>query len=223
MNFADDRFFVKICGITNEEDALMSVAFGASAVGFVFAPSRRQVSPETVDDIVRRLPADIDSVGVFMDEYPLRVAEVATRCHLTAVQLHGNEGEEALSVLRDRVDIIIKAVSSESTRIAEWDSMGFDYLLVDGAVPGSGVSHDWTIFERHEFITPVIGAGGLTPGNLADVITNVPVMGVDVSTGVERTVGLKDATLVMDFISTARLAAESRYVLPPQAPFDWRV
>jgi phosphoribosylanthranilate isomerase len=86
--------FVKICGITNEDDALFAVAMGADAVGFVFAPSPRQVSPQLVYDITRRLPPEVLTVGVFRDEHPSRVIEIANRSGVKAVQLHGRETPE---------------------------------------------------------------------------------------------------------------------------------
>ena len=86
--------FVKICGITNEDDALLSVAMGADAVGFIFAPSSRQVAPQKVYDITRRLPPEILTVGVFRDELPARVVELAHKAGVKAVQLHGRETPE---------------------------------------------------------------------------------------------------------------------------------
>ena len=83
--------FVKICGITNEDDALLSVAMGADAVGFIFAPSTRQIAPQKVYDITRRLPPEILTVGVFRDELPSRVIEIAHKAGVKAVQLHGRE------------------------------------------------------------------------------------------------------------------------------------
>jgi phosphoribosylanthranilate isomerase len=83
--------FVKICGITNEDDALLSVAMGADALGFVFAPSTRQIAVQQAYDIARRLPPEIMTVGVFRDELPSRVVEIVHRAGLRAAQLHGHE------------------------------------------------------------------------------------------------------------------------------------
>ncbi|MSY13389.1 MAG: phosphoribosylanthranilate isomerase, partial [Actinobacteria bacterium] len=93
--------FVKICGITTEDDALLAVAMGADAVGFVFAPSPRQVTALAVYDIVRRLPPEVLTVGVFRNESPGRVVDIANRSGVKAVQLHGNERpEEAIEIAR---------------------------------------------------------------------------------------------------------------------------
>jgi len=83
--------FVKICGITNEDDALLAVALDADALGFVFAASPRQVHTENVRDIVRRLPREVHTIGVFRDEKPERILEVVNRAGLHGVQLHGSE------------------------------------------------------------------------------------------------------------------------------------
>ena len=89
--YRDDCMFVKICGITNEDDALLAVAMGADAVGFIFAPSPRQVAAQQVYDITRRLPPEILTVGVFRDEHPERVIDTVNRAGLKAAQLHGHE------------------------------------------------------------------------------------------------------------------------------------
>ena len=83
--------FIKVCGITNEQDALLAVALGADALGFVFAPSPRQVAPSKVREIVRRLPAEIVTVGVFRDELPKRIIDIMQEAHLQGAQLHGHE------------------------------------------------------------------------------------------------------------------------------------
>ena len=94
LEYRSTGMFVKICGITNEDDALFAVAMGADAVGFIFAPSPRQIAPQQVYDITRRLPPEVLTVGVFRDELPSRVIEVAHQAGVKAVQLHGRETPE---------------------------------------------------------------------------------------------------------------------------------
>src|SRR6202008_3684518 len=95
-NRTEAGVFIKVCGVTNEDDALLAVAMGADAVGFVFAPSPRQVHPEVVRDIVKRLPPEILTVGVFRNETPERVIDVVGRTGLKGAQLHGGETAEDL-------------------------------------------------------------------------------------------------------------------------------
>ena len=111
--------FVKICGITNEEDALLAVALGADALGFVFAPgSRRQVRPDDVRDILRRLPPGTVSVGVFRDERPERVVELVHRLGLTGAQLHGREPLSEVRWVRRRVPFVIQAFAAGDPALA---------------------------------------------------------------------------------------------------------
>ena len=100
--------FVKICGITNEDDALLAVAMGADALGFVFAPSTRQVSPLQVYDITRRLPPHILTVGVFRDELPTRVLEIVDKANLKAAQLHGRETPAMVVEVQRGTQLVIK-------------------------------------------------------------------------------------------------------------------
>jgi phosphoribosylanthranilate isomerase len=216
-----DRFFVKIDGVTTEEDALMSVGFGASAIGFIFAPSVRQMSPAAVGDIVRRLPSETITVGVFRNEQPERVAEIANSIGLSAVQLHGNETLESVRFVAERVRTVIRAVPASSDRLSSIDDADLDYLLLDGDRPGSGESHDWSIFSQRSFRTPIIGAGGLNPDNVVAVVRDLPLWGVDVSSGVESAPGVKDPGLVADFVNNARWAYEQRDGQIDERPFDW--
>ena len=102
--------FIKICGITNEQDALLAVALGADALGFVFAPSPRQVAPSKVREIVRRLPSEIVTVGVFRDELPKRIADIMQEAHLQGAQLHGHESIATTAEVSAAVRFSIKAV-----------------------------------------------------------------------------------------------------------------
>jgi phosphoribosylanthranilate isomerase len=216
-----DRFFVKIDGITSEQDALMSIAFGASAVGFVFAPSVRQMTPAAVGDIVRRLPPESLTVGVFRNEQPERVVEIANSIGLSAVQLHGNESLMATAFVAERVRTVIRGISVHSDHLARLDAAQLDYLLLDGDEPGSGQSHEWGVLRQHSFVTPVIGAGGLDPESVVTLVRDFPVWGVDVSSGVESAPGIKDPALVADFVNNARWAFDQRDEGLDDRPFDW--
>ncbi len=144
---AGDELFVKICGITTEADALLAVGMGATAVGFVFAPSPRQMAPSAVADIVKRIPHETVTVGVFRDEAPTRVIEIANLIGLRAVQLHGVESIEDTRWVADRVGLTIKAFPAGNRRIDRFAEYGAQLLMIDGASPGSGELFDWRLAE----------------------------------------------------------------------------
>ena len=213
--------FVKICGITNEDDALFAVAMGADAVGFIFAPSPRQVAAQTVYDITRRLPPEVLTVGVFRDEHPTRVIEIANRSGVKAVQLHGRETpEQAIEVGRS-IRYVIKAFGSDSPHLPEADQYGTDLVLVDAPSPGSGKLFDWDLAAEVPDSVRLILSGGLDPDNVADAIEVVEPWGVDVATGVEQAPGRKDPAKVRRFIANARAAAPTPYLGPDELPYDW--
>jgi phosphoribosylanthranilate isomerase len=198
--------FVKICGITSEEDALLAVAMGADAVGFVFAPSSRQIAPQKAADIVKRLPAEIVTVGVFRHETRQRIVDIVHQAGLRAAQLHGHETATDSRWVRARVPLVIKAFASGDPGLDDADDYGADAILIDSAVPGSGEVFDWSLAEGAPSNRKVILAGGLTPDNVADAVRRVRPWGVDVSTGVEASPGRKDARKLRAFVQTARLA-----------------
>ena len=215
--------FVKICGITSEEDALLAVAMDADAVGFIFAPSPRQVAPAFVRDIVRRLPPEILTVGVFRDEAPQRVVEIVNGTGLRAAQLHGFETADETRWIRERVRIVIKAFSAGSALLDRADDYGADAILVDSHAPGSGNVFDWSLAEGAPIGRRVVLAGGLDPTNVADAIAKVRPWGVDVATGVESSPGHKDARLVREFVRNARAAEPVGYQGDEDhRPFDWQ-
>ncbi len=197
--------FVKICGTTNESDALFAVAMGADAVGFVFAPSPRQVAPTLVRDIVRRLPPEIMTVGVFRDEATQRVVDIVNTCALGGVQLHGHEAPAECRWVRERVPFLIKAFPAGDhlvERVGEYDAA--DAILLDAPSPGSGQSFDWSVVDLLPRGRRLIVAGGLTPQNVGEAIERTGAWGVDVATGVESTPGHKDARKVHRFCRMAK-------------------
>jgi len=203
--------FVKICGITTEEDALLAVALGADAIGFVFAPSTRQVAVDRVHDIVRRLPPEILTVGVFRNELPSRVIDMVQRAGLRAAQLHGDESAEQTREVRSRVSLVIKAFAAGHPGLSRLSEYGADAVLIDSSAPGSGEVFDWSLAEDVPLSGHrVILAGGLHAGNIADAIGRVNPWGVDVSSGVEREPGLKDPVKLREFIANAKAAGAAQ-------------
>ncbi len=213
--------FVKICGITNEDDALLAVAMGADAVGFVFAPSVRQIAAQQVYDITRRLPAEILTVGVFRDEHPSRIIDIIDRSGVRAAQLHGHESPAVVAEVMAHTRRVIKAVSAGSVDARRADQFGTDLILVDAPAPGSGTVFDWSLVDEMPAGPRLLLAGGLTPDNVATAIERVQPWGVDVSSGVERSPGRKDAMKVKNFIQRAKAASPHQYVGDDDLPYDW--
>jgi phosphoribosylanthranilate isomerase len=198
--------FVKICGITNEDDALLATALDADALGFVFAASTRQVDPETVRDIVRRLPREMHTVGVFRNERPERIIEIVGRAGLHGVQLHGSEPASEVRWIRERVQFVIQAFAAGDPALAGAGKSAADIILVDSPTPGSGKVFDWQLAEGAPSGKRILLAGGLTAENVGDAIRLVRPWGVDVSTGVESTPGRKDPGKLRRFVVAAREA-----------------
>lgn len=213
--------FVKICGITNEDDALLAVAMGADAVGFIFAPSPRQVAPSQVYDITRRLPPEILTVGVFRDEHPNRVIDTVNRAGLKAAQLHGHESPAVVQEVRAGIRRVIKAVVAGSDDARNAQTFGTDLVLVDAPSPGGGKVFDWSLVDFGSAGLNIILAGGLTPDNVADAVRVTDPWGVDVCSGVEKSPGKKDALKVKAFIERARAAAPQPHLGPDDMPYDW--
>lgn len=213
---------VEVCGITREEDAGLAVAMGADAVGFVFAPSSRQMQPVQAYDIVRRLPPDVLTVGVFRDELPQRVVDIVHQVGLKAAQLHGHESPADTAFVRERLGFVLKAFPAGSPALDRVHDYRADAVLIDSATPGSGQVFDWALADGAPLDRRVVLAGGLTPDNVADAIHRVRPWGVDVSTGVERSPGRKDPRKVKDFIERARAAAPVPYEGDAHAPYDWQ-
>jgi len=218
--------FVKICGVTNEDDALLAVAMGADAVGFVFAPSPRQVHPEVVRDIVRRLPPEIITVGVFRNETPERVVDVVSRTGLKGAQLHGGETAEDLRLVRIRVPFVIQALPAGDARLAGAGvgPESADVVLIDAPTPGSGEVFDWSLAEGAPDGVRLLLAGGLNPDNVEQAIRKVRPWGVDASSGLEASPGRKDATKVRLFVARAKEAGkalEEGWTPSTDGPYDW--
>lgn len=224
--------FVKVCGTTNESDALLSVALGADAIGFIFAPSPRQIAPVVAADIVRRLPPEVLTVGVFRDESAERVCDIVRRVGLGAAQLHGHESAAETRQVRERVPVVIKAFAAGDPGLARSAGYGADMVILDSPRPGSGEVFDWALVDGVPDGTRLVVAGGLDPENVSRAIETARPFGVDVATGVESSPGEKDAAKMRAFIEAARAAGE-RFVPKwdggvrrsrpdnPDQPYDW--
>ncbi len=218
---------VKICGIRTPAAALAAADAGADLLGLVFAPSKRQIRIEVAREIVTALRSaprgqDVTVVGVFVDEMPERIAEIAACIGLDWVQLSGHEPPQTAAAL----DLpSIKALRfdgdpSEQAWLERDETCEAAPILVDAHVPGSfggaGVVADWQAAERLAAARPVLLAGGLTPENVATAIAAVRPWGVDVSSGVESD-GVKDLAKIRAFVEAAKAAAPRPETIPKRS------
>ena len=216
--------FVKSCGSTCAKDALLATALGADGVGFVFSPSGRQVAAPVVEDIVRQLPHEMMTVGVFRDQGREQVVKTVNGIGLRAAQLHGHESPEDCCWVAERVPVTIRALPAGSSDLERFDEFGADILLLDSQEPGSGQVFDWTLASEIPSNRRVVLAGGLDPGNVGRAIQLLDPFGVDVSTGVEREPGLKDPRLMRAFVQAARDAVPDSLDVDQHSglrPFNW--
>jgi phosphoribosylanthranilate isomerase len=205
-----DPIFVKVCGITRLTDALHAVEQGATALGFVLWPgSPRAVTVARAAEIIAELPSSVMTVGVFVDEPIDGIRQVVERARLTAVQLHGNE-PPAYAAALDWPVIRAVSLSDLSAACDAWSPE--TALLVDNVDPvrrgGTGTTIDWSQAVHVAQTRRVVLAGGLTPNNVAGAIRAVRPFGVDVSSGVEQSPGVKDFGKVTRFIANARHALD---------------
>lgn len=198
------RTRAKICGITTVEDAQAAVAAGADAIGLVFyAKSPRHVTVEEAAEIVASLPPFVDAVGLFVNTDPYEVNSVLSRVRLDLLQFHGDEtsfycqsfGRPYIKALRVRhgVDLLQSAAEYASAKALLLDT------YQEGVVGGTGETFDWSLIPGN-LPKPVILAGGLTPLNVGEAISRVRPYAVDVSGGVEREKGIKDANMIAAFM-----------------------
>jgi phosphoribosylanthranilate isomerase len=198
---------VKICGITNLDDALTCIAHGVSALGFVFAPSKRQLTVAKAYEISRQLPPFITKVGVFVDQDPLVIKEILKDCRLDLAQLHGNEPVEISEIIPGRIIKAFRAGKDQAD--PAWRGLPLSAVLIDtfsaGTAGGSGQAFDWSLFEGFRALGyPLILAGGLHPGNIKAAIQTARPDAVDLSSGVEQEPGIKDPGKIRELMMNMR-------------------
>ena len=208
---------VKICGITNSDDALAAVRAGADALGFVFYKgSSRYVTAEVVRRIIASLPPFVIPVGVFVNEDIKVVRDLMDSCGLALAQLHGDESAAYCEQLGRPV---FKAVRLRDVgsflSLAEYKGRaGVRGFVIDtyseSAYGGTGQTTDWSLAAEAAKAAPILLAGGLTPENVREAIIKVRPYGVDISSGVEASPGKKDHAKVKAFIEAAKLVSDQR-------------
>jgi phosphoribosylanthranilate isomerase len=200
---------IKICGITNLEDALLAAELGADALGFIFYPkSPRKVEPEAARSIIAQLPPFVAAVGVFVDEAASVVQELAAKVRLDWVQLHGLESPEYCRNLGRRVIKGFRIQDAESLRpLADYRGAA-QALLLDtykkGQVGGTGEIFDWHLARKAKQYGQIILAGGLTPENVAQAIAIALPAAVDTASGTEAAPGRKDPAKLRAFFKAIR-------------------
>jgi len=203
--------FIKICGITNVDDALAAVTAGADALGFNFyEPSPRYITPQNARGIIARLPLSVLTVGVFVNEdSPEAVLNIANEAGITALQLHGDESPAYCRKLAgDRYVIKTLAVSNDFDlqTVAAYDveaiMLDTKHIALRG---GTGCVFDWSIAREVNKVVPKLFlAGGLSPGNIEEAIATVHPYAVDACSALEDEPGRKNHDRMRDFMETAR-------------------
>lgn len=197
---------VKICGLTNLDDAQAAMDLGADALGFIFAPgSPRAISVNQAQAIISRLPALVQTVGVFVDADWSMINRTRRECGLDVVQLHGREDEDLLAALGGRIIKVVRVGSGFEVNPKVYPDCT---LLLDTYSPraagGTGETFDWNLAVKAARYRPIILAGGLRPENVAEAVALVNPYGVDVCSGVEKTPGRKDYERLQSFIRRAK-------------------
>jgi phosphoribosylanthranilate isomerase len=207
---------VKICGITNTEDALVAAEAGADLLGFIFyPPSPRSVTPDQAHQIIKTLRVSlspcppISFVGVFVDEEPDSVRQIVTHCGLDYAQLHGTEPPELVRALMDEGIGVIKGFRvRDGGSLAKLERYRATAYLLDAYVPGqpggTGQTFDWELAVQAKKHGPILLAGGLIPENVAQAVRMVRPWGVDVASGVEAAPGRKDHDKLRRFVATVK-------------------
>jgi len=185
---------IKICGITNRADAEKVVELGADALGFVFADSARKIKPSVAREISLGLPPFISRIGVFVNEEIDTVKELYEYCRLDAVQLHGDENSQYINSLS--IPFIKAFRVSGDEVLKQIEQFGLRYFLLDTfdkkLSGGTGKSFDWLVANQAAKYGKIILSGGLNPDNICNALEAVDPYAVDISSGVEKSPGIKD-------------------------------
>lgn len=195
---------IKLCGLKSLNDVIAANAVQPDYIGFVFAKtSKRFITPQTAEELRKKLDRKITAVGVFVNEPVEVVAELLNKGIIDMAQLHGNESEEYMTLLRKKTDKkLIKAFSvNEAKNLQGVYSCSADYILLDSGSGGTGKSFDWNLLQ--DFDRPYFLAGGLSINNVSEAVSRLHPYAVDVSSGIE-TDGRKDDVKMAAFINAVR-------------------
>ena len=200
---------VKICGITDYEDASIAVELGAAALGFIFAHSPRQVTPQKARDIISAIPPFVKTVGIFVNQDPIEINKIMRYCGLDLVQLHGDESPDFCDELMPYTIKALRIEDEASPRTAQAYRGNVRALLLDtyskDKAGGTGETFDWQLAIKIKKLgIPIILAGGLGPSNIEGAISIVRPYAVDVNSGVEERPGKKSFSLIKDLMEKVK-------------------
>ena len=200
---------VKICGITDYEDASIAVELGAAALGFIFAHSPRQLTPKKARDIISAIPPFVKTVGIFVNQDPIEINKVMRYCGLDLVQLHGDESPDFCDELMPYTIKALRIKDEASPRTAQAYRGNVRALLLDTyskeKAGGTGETFDWQLAIKIKKLgIPIILAGGLGPSNIEGAISIVRPYAVDVNSGVEERPGKKSHSLIKDLMEKVK-------------------
>ncbi|MBW4718533.1 phosphoribosylanthranilate isomerase [Saccharothrix obliqua] len=196
--------YVKLCGLRTAEDVAVAVEAGADAVGFVFAASPRQVDLETARRLVREVPPGVLTVGVFARMGAAEVRRLAEASGVAAVQLHGDYPKAAFDEVAVSGLRLLRAVALKPDTDVRVGAFGEEMLLLDSPIAGSGERWDLSALNAARPQGRWLLAGGLEVGNVAEAVARARPWGVDVSSGIESSRGVKDHALMRAFVAAAR-------------------
>lgn len=201
---------IKICGNTRAEDVQLAVELGADLLGFIFTRSKRQVRVDEIKAVIAQVPAGVERVGVFIDETPEQIGEVAQTCGLTAIQVYRplTEKDRSLGLLLLPAFRVQDGEDLSSIRFENGDHPLFD-TWVEDAIGGTGRAWAWTQAKSVAGRYPVIVSGGLTPDNVDGAVRELHPWAVDVCSGVEAEPGRKDPAKLRAFVQAVRRADRS--------------
>jgi len=206
---------VKVCRITNYQDAAMAVALGVDALGFIFAPSPRQIMPQKAREIIGAIPPFVKTVGVFVDERPEAIREIMLFCGLDLVQFHGDESPDfcaefmprTIKGFRIRDRSVLPSIRPYQGKIR---AMLFDTYVEDRR-GGTGKTFDWNMAVTAKAPgIPIILSGGLAPSNIVRAISTVKPYAVDVNSGIEKSPGKKDHILMKELMEKIKTLNNER-------------
>lgn len=200
---------VKICGITNTEDALKAIELGVDGLGFIFAKSPRRIEPEKAAEIIRSFPPFVKSAGVFVNEEPSKIRQIVDLCGLDIIQFHGDEPPEVLAEFAPRAIKAFRLKDESSLEpIKSYQGKVRAILLdtySDNKFGGTGKSFDWGLAIKAKALgIPLILSGGLSPDNIQEAIRAVKPYAVDINSGVEKGPGKKDHGLMTQLMENIR-------------------